>query len=165
MTKVICAAVICALALAACDSSNQPKSAAGGRGQALKFADCMRAHGVPNFPDPSAGGAIDITPQSGINPQSPSFQAAQHACSRYAPLKGHLPKMSASERRKALRFAECMRAHGEPDFPDPTLTTPKGATAVLVLRGMVFAFGPGAQLDPKSPAFKQAATACGVKPP
>jgi hypothetical protein len=56
-----------------------------------------------------------------------------------------------------------MRANGQPDFPDPTLGAPAGARLVLVLRGMVFAPGPG--IDPKSPAFKQAATRCGVTPP
>jgi hypothetical protein len=71
--------------------------------------------------------------------------------------------MSDSERRAAVRFAECMRANGQSNFPDPTLTTPAGATRVLVLRGMVFAFN--SEIDPKSPAFRRAATSCGVTPP
>jgi hypothetical protein len=79
------------------------------------------------------------------------------------PIKGNPPPMSASQRQAALRFAHCMRSNGEPDFPDPTLSAPAGAAHVLVLRGMVFAFGGG--LDPKSPAFRQAATRCGVRPP
>ena len=52
--------------------------------QALKFSACMRAHGVPSFPDPDFrnGGkiAIRIGPGSGIDPRSPQFQAAQKAC-------------------------------------------------------------------------------------
>lgn len=71
--------------------------------------------------------------------------------------------MSASQRQAALRFAECMRSHGQPDFPDPTLKAPSGATRVLVLQSMVFALGPG--VDPKSPGFRQAARRCGVTPP
>jgi hypothetical protein len=124
----------------------------------------MRSHGVPSFPDPTPGhGGFQLSLGSGINPQSPAFQAAQQACKSFAPGKAGPPSMSESERRVAVRFAECMRANGQPDFPDPTLTAPAGATRVLVLRGMVFAFSTG--IDPKSPGFRQAATRCGVTPP
>jgi hypothetical protein len=71
--------------------------------------------------------------------------------------------MSASQRQQALKFAECMRSNGVPDFPDPTQTARSDASRVLVLRGMVFALGAG--INPKSPAFEQAATKCGVTPP
>lgn len=50
----------------------------------LQFAECMRAHGLPNFPDPTANG-IRIAQNSGIDPQSPQYQAAQQACARYSP--------------------------------------------------------------------------------
>jgi hypothetical protein len=56
-----------------------------------------------------------------------------------------------------------MRSHGQPDFPDPMMTAPKGASLVLDLRGMVFA--PGSGFNPKSPAFRQAAAACGLRLP
>jgi hypothetical protein len=55
------------------------------RARALKLAQCMRANGVPKFPDPSANGNLLLTPSSGIDPQSPQFQAAQKACARYFP--------------------------------------------------------------------------------
>jgi hypothetical protein len=54
----------------------------------LKIAACMRAHGVPNFPDPDvqaakAGGigfsTAGLAPP-GQYPSSPQFLAAQHAC-------------------------------------------------------------------------------------
>jgi hypothetical protein len=48
--------------------------------QGLKFSRCMRAHGVSNFPDPSQGGGPVTIGGTGINPQSPQFQAAQHTC-------------------------------------------------------------------------------------
>jgi hypothetical protein len=123
----------------------------------------MRAHGVPNFPDPTAGGGLEITPGSGINPQSPAFQSGQQACRSLLPDKGGPPRMSTSERLAALRFAQCMRTHGQPAFPDPTEKPPQGIARILVLRGMVFAPGPG--MDPASPAFGQAASACGVRIP
>jgi hypothetical protein len=158
-----CAAAVCALAVAGCGSSHDAKADDVAFARALKFSNCMRAHGVSNFPDPSAGGAIALAP--GLNAQSPSFQSAQKACSKYQPGGGGPIKMSASQRREALRFAECMRANGEPDFPDPTLgnATPSGSSPVIALRGMVFKLPPG--LNPMSPGFQRAATACGIRPP
>ena len=73
--SVAVAAVSCVLAISTCGLSGSPSSAAEtGRGDALalKFANCMRSHGVPNFPDPtflsSAGTSVNLT---GLNPQSP----------------------------------------------------------------------------------------------
>lgn len=162
--RIALTALSCAVALAACGSSDKSTtSLSSGLSQGIKFAQCMRAHGVPNVPDPNGHGQIAIGPGSGINPQAPAFQAAQRSCHQFLPNKVSPGRMSASERRAALRFAECMRAHGEPSFPDPTLTAPSGARQVLVLQGMVFALGPG--VDPKSPGFRQAASGCGVMPP
>ena len=58
--------------------------------QALQFAQCMRAHGVPNFPDPKvSGNTVEIGggPNSGIDPNSSTFQAAQQACASLLPGK------------------------------------------------------------------------------
>ena len=60
--------------------------------QALKFARCMRAHGI-NIPDPQAdGGGIRIGgPSSGgsggetFDPRAPAFQRAQRACESFLP--------------------------------------------------------------------------------
>ena len=77
---VALAAVSCVLAVAACGSSGSPSSAAGtGSGDtlALQFADCMRSHGVPNFPDPtfpSTGGRF-IPAAPGLNLQVARVQA------------------------------------------------------------------------------------------
>lgn len=52
----------------------------------LKFSQCMRAHGVPNFPDPKQSGqGISIGPAPGLSLSSPRFQAAQHDCRSLAP--------------------------------------------------------------------------------
>jgi hypothetical protein len=54
------------------------------RAQQLTHARCMRAHGVPNFPDPvitSNGGGITVgSGARGINPRSPAYQQAQRIC-------------------------------------------------------------------------------------
>ncbi|HUY60033.1 MAG TPA: hypothetical protein VMV16_10020 [Solirubrobacteraceae bacterium] len=58
---------------------------------ALKMAECMRTHGVPNFPDPKVGTGpgghgvgMSIGSRAGgagqINPGSPAFQAANKIC-------------------------------------------------------------------------------------
>lgn len=49
----------------------------------LLFSRCMRAHGVPGFPDPPApsGAAIGFSfGSSGIDPGAPLFRAAQRVC-------------------------------------------------------------------------------------
>jgi hypothetical protein len=48
----------------------------------LRFAQCMRAHGVTNFADPTAGpnGVDSFSPNPAIDTNSPTFQAARSAC-------------------------------------------------------------------------------------
>jgi hypothetical protein len=47
----------------------------------LKSAECMRTHGVPNFPDPTFGPRGGVkNPSNQINPNSPAFEAAAKAC-------------------------------------------------------------------------------------
>lgn len=158
----------CCVALSACGSTGQPSgtgtgaadAAAGHSNRDLEFSDCMRTHGVSNFPDPTGNG-LQIGP--GIDTQSPAFKSAQQACKRFLPNGGAPPATSAKDRAAALAFSTCMRSHGVPGFPDPAFTSPRNAPRVLVLRGMVFAVSP--TIDPKSPAFRHAAAACGVSPP
>jgi hypothetical protein len=163
--RVAIAAVLCGLALAACGSSSklsQPKSAASN--QFLAFSECMRSHGIPNFPDPSGGGGgIRISLGSGINPGSPAFRAAQSQCKHLLPgggPGGNGPP-SAQAKQQMLAISECMRSHGVPDFPDPTTTAPASPTgyAAVLGRGGVFLAVPST-IDMNSPAFKQAATEC-----
>lgn len=52
---------------------------------ALRFSPCMRAHGVPNFPDPDSDGRIPDPATVGINQGSPKFEAANQACRTYRP--------------------------------------------------------------------------------
>lgn len=63
----------------------QPEGAAGAgqdpkaQEQMLKFVKCMRESGVPKFPD-SEPGRMKITPEMGVDPNSPEFQAAMTKC-------------------------------------------------------------------------------------
>ena len=58
---------------------------------ALKMSQCMRAHGITDFPDPQSqgGGRISLSlhgsPGSDLNPNDPAFQRAQKICMPNAP--------------------------------------------------------------------------------
>ena len=78
----------------AADRACKPLLPAGNAAQAaqnrpalLRYARCMRAHGLSDFPDPSPGGGIQIqqnaTPSSALNPNSPIYKAADSACKHY----------------------------------------------------------------------------------
>jgi hypothetical protein len=51
--------------------------------RARKLAACMRAHGIPKFPDPDANGGISIKGGPNLDPRSPKFQAADKACDKF----------------------------------------------------------------------------------
>ena len=65
-------------------TGGQPRPAltAGKRHAALKFSQCMRTHGVADFPDPvfASNGMIGIGIGTGNNPNSPTFQQAERIC-------------------------------------------------------------------------------------
>jgi hypothetical protein len=66
-------------------NGGQPRQlSAAQKQQALQFSQCMRAHGLTNFPDPvfrSGGGVqIAIRAGTGLDPSSPAFKSAQQAC-------------------------------------------------------------------------------------
>jgi hypothetical protein len=52
--------------------------------QGLRFAQCMRTHGVA-LPDPDSSGRIPDPASEGINQGSPQFEAANQACGKYRP--------------------------------------------------------------------------------
>ncbi|HKU58681.1 MAG TPA: hypothetical protein VJP39_03665 [Gaiellaceae bacterium] len=119
----------------------------------LKFSQCMRSHGVSNFPDPNSGGQIGIDSASGLDPSSPAFQSAQKACRKYLPNGGQpTPQQLAKAKASALKFSQCMRAHGVKDYPDPNFS---GGGVSIRIGGKQ-----GSDLDPNNPTFKAAQTAC-----
>lgn len=97
-------------------ASNAPQ--ATGSSKLERFSQCMRTHGEPQFPDPTAQGTFPLG--AGILTSSPQFQAAQQACKAFAP-PGPLTGQSVSQSQltKALKFVSCMRSHGVASFPDP----------------------------------------------
>ena len=138
-------AVTCGvLAIAGCGSSSTPPTTVGSGPltAAVKFAACMRSHGVSSFRDPTPNGQ-----GSSAGPavkRSPAFHAAQQACHAIqAELVDMKPKPS---RARQLAQAECMRAHGVTGYPDPL---PGGGFSI------------SSSVDPQSPTFIAASKACG----
>jgi hypothetical protein len=112
---------------------------AAGKPNILAFAQCMRKHGVPNFPDPNGSGQLDL---NGVTSQSPAFQTAANDCKSFGvggtpkPIT-QTPQMQVNE----LKMASCMRSHGVPNYPDGPITRNSG-------------------INENSPAFQRAFQTC-----
>ena len=150
------------ITLAACgDDGSGRDDAASPRERAqegaLKFARCMREHGV-NIPDPQVGegGLVRIGPGPGAGPgKGPNLddaktREAHEACEEHLELGGEAPDdaVLAEHRDAFVAYARCMRAEGV-NVPDPG---PEG--------GLMFRAGDPNSTDPRSPAFRRADEAC-----
>jgi hypothetical protein len=51
----------------------------------LSYTTCMRSHGLPNFPGPSASGVIVVDASTGLSPAAAKVRSAQRACANDAP--------------------------------------------------------------------------------
>lgn len=111
----------------------------------VKYAQCIRANGYPEFPDPSPDGRMQLK----LDRTSGSrFEAAQRACKDQLP-----PGMPAGDQnvtpermQKLLAFAACVRERGVKGFPDPS---PKGVFEIT-----------GAAPDLSTPQVRQALEGC-----
>ena len=161
--SIALAAIGCVALIAACGSSGKPDGTSRSHDPALLEAQCMRSHGVPNFPDPSPGGPSVIP--NWINPQAPAFKSAETACARYLGAGTDQRSGSVSEKHELLNLAKCMRAHGLPNFPDPTTSPPPAPPPGSHTGNAIGIGGAYLVLPPHSPALKRAAAACGFKLP
>jgi hypothetical protein len=133
----------------------------------LRFAECMRSHGVPDFPDPSSGGGFVIGRESGIDRSSPAFEAARAKCWKLLPGggppgPGSTTHPSGPTFAHFVKVAQCMRRHGVADFPDPRTSVPSnfgGRGVISDIDGVILVFP--ASIDTQSPVFTRAANACG----
>jgi hypothetical protein len=163
--RTMAAALAAATMIAACGSASSPTasgsstgaSATGSTSPALAFSKCMRANGVPNFPDLSsfgmqiAAGSGQAISVNGVSLNGPAYQAARAKCQKYLPAHETAslsPQAQAQQRASGLKFANCMRSHGVPNFPDPKY-----------YNGGQVVYFPG--LNPAAPAFQTAAKSCG----
>lgn len=138
-------------------SGTSTTSQAAMRDKEVKYSQCMREHGIKNFPDPQPDGGMLLKagPGTGINPDSPQFKAAQQACAKYQPKEGaKFDRAKAQQMQQAaLKYAQCMRQHGI-NFPDPQFQD----------GGAKMTFG-GPGMNPNDPKFKAAAQACSKNAP
>ena len=109
--------------VAACGSSSTPHAAASNdHAVGVKFATCMRDHGVPNFPDPEADSGVQIPVSLAKNP-SPAFKSAMHACNYLVPADASPPVASASQKAAALELrSACARMASPTTLTPPTRT-------------------------------------------
>ncbi len=117
----IAVAAAASLLAAGCGASSS-KSATTGLNKLLVYSDCMRSHGVQNFPDPTISQGIPKDPSWIDNPKT---LTASKACQHLMPASGLGPAQStpqtATRLAAALSFARCVRARGFPNFPDPSV--------------------------------------------
>ena len=115
---------------------------------ALSFAQCMRAHGVAGFPDPTRS-SHGMSFDAGADSSSPQFARANSTCKHLLPDDGGRPTASqlAAETTKLLEFTRCMRTHGITNFPDPVVTPNEIGFSL-------------SGIDPTSPQFQRAQQAC-----
>ena len=123
--------------ISACGASAPATTATGSGGggdltatahaKAVKFAECIRSNGVSEFPDPDASGQFAYgipSASSPLDPSSPAWQHAIGACKTLEPPSFMPTQFTPKQRSARLKFAQCVRANGVPDFPDPTATGP-----------------------------------------
>jgi hypothetical protein len=148
----ILAAALAGVAMVAAACGDGPPAGAGsGSGQtpyqqALAYAQCMRSHGVPSFPDPTSQGLITYGP---VAIHSSQYLSANKICLHLLPPGS--PLTTAQKRSnvsQALTFARCIRSHGVPDFADPVITGGGAGVGFHVPR------------DRNSPQFQAAVHAC-----
>ena len=110
------------------------------------FSACMRSHGVSNFPDPNAGGRpLEVDAQQ-LGVSDGLYQAVEQACQHLLPTGGSLQRrlhqcLLYGDCPETLvqplmilerKYAECMRSHGVPNWPDPSISA-KGGRPVFDL--------------------------------
>jgi hypothetical protein len=120
---------------------------------ALKYTQCMRTHGVLDFPDPISGIPFKrglAAHEAGIDTSSSQFGKANLAC-QHLLANGGVPSGAQAQEAvaEALQLAQCMRSHGVPNFPDPTESN-----------GQLSLQLSGSGLDANSPQYRAANAAC-----
>jgi hypothetical protein len=95
----------------------------------------MRSHGLPNFPDPDIKGNYPTIDARHLGVSSSRFQAAEQSCQHVLPVGGSLqqqtnqclwfgdcpPALLQQLLNIEREYARCMRSHGVPNWPDPTI--------------------------------------------
>jgi hypothetical protein len=123
--------------------------------KALSYAQCMRSHGIQNFPDPTVQDnahekGVGFSMSGSIDTGSPQFKSAAKACQKQTGFGQPNPAVLQAMMADGLKFAECMRSHGITNYPDP----------VNHGRNIQMGPGPNSGIDTNSAQFKAAQKAC-----
>jgi hypothetical protein len=153
---VIAAAPLLAVACSGSPSSTGSGGSpnAGGSANstsAVAWSRCVRSHGIPDFPDPGSSGQVPKETAQQLGVSDSVLRAATGAC---AALNPHQPPSQAQQRQQLtddLKFAQCMRSHGVPNFPDPTSSDGRVEFVISVSRD---------GFDPHSPQILAKAHEC-----
>ncbi len=114
----------------------------------LAFARCVRAHGVPKYPDPDSKGQVVKATTQQLGVSDSQLQAALTACQHLLPNTGNVDDNPAALHRwwsQMQRFAQCMHASGVPNWPGPTAYPQDPARPTFNLHAAGIGFHQGAQ--------------------
>ncbi|MEV4254560.1 hypothetical protein AB0J52_15530 [Spirillospora sp. NPDC049652] len=112
----------------------------------LKYAKCMRSHGVSKFPDPVLGKGLQVNGND-VASDTAVYKSADGACKSLMP-GGGAGDNGPKDRAAALQYSKCMRGHGVTKFPDPN---PNGGMNLD---------GDKIGMTPDNPVFQAAQKAC-----
>jgi hypothetical protein len=130
--------------------------------QEIALVGCMRSHGVPNFPDPSSSGGYSLSPDGSltgaggsVDIDSSQAQTAYGDCRHLIPGGPSISQLEQDVQQEQqaqaqalpleLKYSQCMRSHGVPNFPSPgQATTSPGSSPINI----------------NSPTFVAATNAC-----
>jgi hypothetical protein len=122
----------------------------------VAWAACMRRHGDPNQADPTIDihGGINITIPLDAQSLSGAVHDGTAPCNEYlaaasAALRAGTPNLQPPDQAALVRFSQCMRASGVPNYPDPGT----GGTTNFN----------GTGVDPNSPFVQRATKVCGTE--
>jgi hypothetical protein len=126
-TQVLAIAALVVPLLAGCGGASRasapPASATGERSARTvlrELARCIRAHGLPEFPDPQVDNdGVARFPDSAPRVPVATQQACRRIAAQIPPDYSSTAPVSSGEVQNALALARCLRAHGIPDWPDP----------------------------------------------
>jgi hypothetical protein len=156
---------VLAAASAGCSASPRSPAKPSETTLLIEFSACIRAHGLPNFPDPQSEAAGGGFPSGSLNPYltqtylsthpgpttlnafTPQFQAAEKRCNALGLASGFVitPAQIQQHAKQEIAQVDCLRKHGFPDMPDPT-----SQGAMMIPSG----------IDVNSPLFQAAQKRC-----
>ena len=156
---------IIALLTVAC-GGNSASSGSSGSSQAagaapsassnlVDFAQCMRSHGIPNYPDPSSDSSGVDSSQLGVS--DTVYESARTTCRQLYPQPHANAGLTTAQQQQVegqlVTFAKCMRSHGVPAFPDPN-------PASTIWGGSGQIFNVPSSINPNSSQLMSARNSC-----